>query len=512
MTGNALTWYIPWKMCRWKFDWQNVWEPYIRLKRSLYFLVFLLEMSLFTIFLYLPGAKPFKCPHCPHRFRTSSRRKRHMISHGNDEKNKTDETFTVMAEEIMVIDDATADQPVDSTQTLETENGEVVLSGNQITVDQSVIQQMIQTSSNSNSVIPNITLPSADFLTTTDAHFLQSSGVEGIQFQLPLIGQSGGIQLDPMSQTLQIDGNLLQQLQEQGNINITINNMMQQLMPTSDSNLLQTSAFVTTNNDAVDQNMAITTIENEDGSNISAVNSEIENTSNSTFQVSEQTVISDMNENPTDSKNSIADEPQPADDGKTSDQGGTLASTVGPERRHNCDVCDRSFKRAYHLKVHKRTHLEEKSKVKPTARQCTFCSKSFSKPSQLDRHLRIHTGERPFVCDICSKSFNQTNTLQTHLKKHTGERPFTCSYCLHCFTQKCHLKTHIQRAHMNDKKDDANVKEIPQVVENLLLPSTSTSTTNCSQQESQIKTVSNDGDISQSADFLDGVVGELFPQ
>lgn len=74
--------------------------------------------------------------------------------------------------------------------------------------------------------------------------------VEGLQLQLtgslPQGLQLAGLETGPggsiLSQTVQIDASLLQQLQQQGNINITINpQLLTQQVTTTDQNLVQVS-------------------------------------------------------------------------------------------------------------------------------------------------------------------------------------------------------------------------------------------------------------------------------
>lgn len=78
---------------------------------------------------------------------------------------------------------------------------------------------------------------------TLAAHVLQ--GLENVQLQLTGSMGQGGIQisgLDPsiFSQTVQIDASLLQQLQQQGNVNITINpSLLTQGMQVADPNVVQ---------------------------------------------------------------------------------------------------------------------------------------------------------------------------------------------------------------------------------------------------------------------------------
>ncbi|XP_072906687.1 zinc finger protein 236-like isoform X2 [Hemitrygon akajei] len=121
----------------------------------------------------------------------------------------------------------------------------------------------------------------------------------------------------------------------------------------------------------------------------------------------------------------------------------------GEERVHICNICNKAFKRAAHLKDHLQTHQPgpSPSSQKPKLYKCESCDKAFAKPSQLERHNRIHTGERPFQCNLCEKAFNQKNALQVHMKKHTGERPYKCEYCGISFTQKGNMKIHMKRAH-----------------------------------------------------------------
>lgn len=179
------------------------------------------------------GAKPFKCPHCHIRFRTSGHRKSHILSHFKSDAPKKKRSGSRHQE------------PIQSVNLLNTNDVNALVNqqtiGQVISIDQSML--------GSQSMLPvSLSIPEqygSLSESTLAANVLQ--GLDGIQ--LHFSGLNQGIQIsgiDPnlMSQTVQIDASLLQQLQQQGNINITLNpNIVgQPAMPepaTTDPNLIQ---------------------------------------------------------------------------------------------------------------------------------------------------------------------------------------------------------------------------------------------------------------------------------
>ncbi|KAF1767720.1 hypothetical protein GCK72_007679 [Caenorhabditis remanei] len=55
----------------------------------------------------------------------------------------------------------------------------------------------------------------------------------------------------------------------------------------------------------------------------------------------------------------------------------------------------------------------------PTRRhECNVCHKSFAFHSFLKSHEVVHTGERPFECDVCGSTYRFISSLNKHLRKH----------------------------------------------------------------------------------------------
>ncbi|XP_060079915.1 zinc finger protein 236-like isoform X1 [Ylistrum balloti] len=541
------------------------------------------------------GAKPFKCSHCDQRFRTSGHRKSHVLTHNPDQP-KRRKTLTQVVADV----DNQQQQQINLLNGTDVQNIVVTSQpnvGQVINIDQSMLQAQ--------NVLP-VSLTVQDNIGQLNESALAANVLQGLEgIQLQFTGNLGqGIQitgLDPniFSQTVQIDTSLIQQLQNQGNVNITINPniITQTTLQAADPNLVQNVQNIQIQNvqpvtvqeqinpNIIIQPMSTITvphIENQQHlANIQGIQSmqslqaaglvqgqvSMQDGAPNSFVVTADGTLAndqqitvpqgDLQALPEVDDNNIANEDGedeleeeedmeeeeddigdavgivgsvdednhnlPDIEEEEEDEGLTHGSEsanislsdvaggdkfLGTGRQHICTVCNKSYKRASHLREHMVIHdpyaSPKRNKFAP--HHCDTCEKSFQKPSQLARHKRIHTGERPFICGICHKAFNQKNALQIHLKRHSGEKPHKCSYCELAFTQKGNLKTHIKRAHHMDMVHSMN---LPKAL-NFVPPAGAT------------VSVSTDGDVNQDSSHEvattqeeDGInleeVADLFP-
>ncbi|XP_066277739.1 zinc finger protein ZFP2-like [Branchiostoma lanceolatum] len=116
------------------------------------------------------------------------------------------------------------------------------------------------------------------------------------------------------------------------------------------------------------------------------------------------------------------------------------------EQRYMCGVCEQRFVYMGPMKVHMRSHTNERPFKCP---QCAYAGKT---QSALSNHVRMHTGEKPWTCEHCGRDFTRLDSMKRHISAHhTGHRPFKCNMCSYASVTQNSLKLHILAKHKKEK-------------------------------------------------------------
>ncbi|XP_055849283.1 zinc finger protein 665 [Episyrphus balteatus] len=117
----------------------------------------------------------------------------------------------------------------------------------------------------------------------------------------------------------------------------------------------------------------------------------------------------------------------------------------------HCNICDKYSQSPDALKIHKRTHFEQRRQANRNL-ICDKCAKSFASRTSLNDHTRSNCGKDPlYRCEICDKKFSTAGILKTHSLLHKDETPYACDKCGKTFKIKAQYKTHIKMKHTDYK-------------------------------------------------------------
>ncbi|KAF5280817.1 hypothetical protein FQA39_LY17964 [Lamprigera yunnana] len=117
-------------------------------------------------------------------------------------------------------------------------------------------------------------------------------------------------------------------------------------------------------------------------------------------------------------------------------------STHAPIKEiYKCDICSKEFHKKRLLRVHRKTHSEER------LFKCDICLKYFKTKATLSYHTKIHTNVCLYQCAICPKVFRMKSSLEKHKCQHSSKYNVFCSMCKNGFYSRQELTEHVFKVH-----------------------------------------------------------------
>jgi KRAB domain-containing zinc finger protein len=103
-----------------------------------------------------------------------------------------------------------------------------------------------------------------------------------------------------------------------------------------------------------------------------------------------------------------------------------------------CDLCERQFNEKRELEQHFNAHTS----AKPYACDVNGCEKMFTQMSSVITHKREVHEYVPgkYRCEVCQRAFVNAGHLKRHRLTHTNERAFACKDCPQTFKLRTHLQ------------------------------------------------------------------------
>ena len=99
---------------------------------------------------------------------------------------------------------------------------------------------------------------------------------------------------------------------------------------------------------------------------------------------------------------------------------------------------------------------------------CEKCMITFAQKKHVTKHEKEHT-EKRHKCELCQRTFNKRDTLISHTNIHLGVKPWECNRCLKQFYSKMGLVSHAKVSHPHQVNEIVKVRKIKEPDKEVML-------------------------------------------
>uniref|UniRef100_A0A336MGJ8 CSON001139 protein n=1 Tax=Culicoides sonorensis TaxID=179676 RepID=A0A336MGJ8_CULSO len=127
-------------------------------------------------------------------------------------------------------------------------------------------------------------------------------------------------------------------------------------------------------------------------------------------------------------------------------------------RPHECQICNRRYSNKNQLNVHiLRVHRKNEANL----HECEMCSKTFLAAWELRVHERSHSNEKIAKCPMCERSYKSTNDIKKHMAVNHTSSHYKCpgNGCDKQFKTKLHFRKHFKKYHPEVFSSDTALKQ-----------------------------------------------------